>query len=106
MQIRKILKAAAAAITLTLGGMSAADAMPFHGHGGFGFRPEPVRVEVRRVVDHRVVFETMRARHIRYMGEPYFVRGHYVVRSFDHFGRVSFVEINPYTGQIIGFIRL
>jgi len=34
------------------------------------------------------------------------VRGHYVVRSYDRFGRVAFIEIDPYTGGVIGTIRL
>ena len=104
MKITTILKAAVAAVTLTLAGTAAADAAPFHGefgHGGFGYRHE-----IRRIVDHRVVFDMMRARHMRYIGEPYFVHDRYVVRSFDRFGHVSFVQIDPYTGQIIGFVRL
>ncbi|HEY4941666.1 MAG TPA: hypothetical protein VII56_09560 [Rhizomicrobium sp.] len=102
MNIKKILTAAGAATVLSLAGVSAADAAPFH--DGFGYHP--LRHEIRRVVDHRIVFDSMRARHMRYMGEPYFLRGHYVVRSFDRFGRVAFVEVDPYTGRIIGFIRL
>ena len=107
MQIKSILKAAVAAVTLSLAGTAAADAAPFHGgfgHGGFGYHP--MRHEIRRIVDHRVVFDMMRARHMRYFGEPFFVRDHYVVRSFDRFGRVAFVEVDPYTGAIIGFVRL
>ena len=60
----------------------------------------------RRVVDRRVVFATLRFNHIRHFGDPYFVRGHYVVRTFDRFGRVALVEINPYTGRLIGYVRL
>ncbi|MEJ0042674.1 MAG: hypothetical protein WDM81_10855 [Rhizomicrobium sp.] len=104
MSIKKILTAAAAAITLGLATAPAADAAPFRG----GFEHDRGRVERidRRIVEHRIVFNTLRARHIRYVGTPYFVRGHYVVRSFDRFGHVSFVEVNPYTGGFIGFIRL
>ena len=40
------------------------------------------------------------------VGDPYFYRGHYVVRSYNRFGHVVFVEINPYTGGFIGEIRL
>jgi hypothetical protein len=102
MKIKTILKAAVAAVTFTIGAVSAADAMPYHPH-----HMGPVeRHEIRRVVDHRIVFDTMRARHMRAFGNPYFVRGHYVVRSYDRFGRNAFVEINPYTGAVIGFIRL
>jgi hypothetical protein len=101
MQIKKILTAAAAAITLGLVA-APADAAPFRAPHDRG-RIE--RID-RRVVEHRVVFDTLRIHRIRYVGNPYFVRGHYVVRSFDRFGHVTFVEVNPYTGRFIGFIRL
>jgi hypothetical protein len=107
MSIKKFLTAAAAVTVLSLTGLSTAEAMPFHGgfgHDNFG-RVRVERIE-RRVVEHRVVFETLRFHHIRYVGNPYFVRGHYVVRSFDRFGRIAFVEVNPYTGAVIGVIRL
>ncbi|MEI9887057.1 MAG: hypothetical protein WDN08_11260 [Rhizomicrobium sp.] len=104
MSIKTILKAAVAAVALTLGGAAAADAAPFH--GGFGYHPAPARHDVRRVVDHRIVFRALQARHLRYVGNPYFYRDRYVVRSFDRFGRVAFVQINPYTGAVIGFVRL
>jgi len=97
MRIKKILTAAAAALTLGLAAAPAAQA------DVWVRRPA---TELRVVVDHRVVFDTLRFHRIRYVGTPYFVRGHYVVRSFDRFGRVSFVEINPYTGAYVGFIRL
>jgi hypothetical protein len=100
MQLKTFLMAAATAATLAVAGASAADAAPFH-----GYRHVPV-VERRVIVDHRVVFDTLRVHRIRYAGEPYFVRGHYVVKSFDRFGRTTFVEVNPYTGAFIGFVRL
>jgi hypothetical protein len=101
MQFKTFLTAAAAAITLGLAAAPAAQAdVWIHGaHRG------PI-MERRVVVDHRVVFDTLRFHHIRYAGMPYFVRGHYVVRSFDGFGRARFVEVNPYTGAFVGFIRL
>src|ERR1700749_3827771 len=101
MQIKKILTAAAAALTLGLIAAPAADAAPFH---GWHDRGRVERID-RRIVEHRVVFDTLLVHRIRYVGTPYFVRGHYVVRSFDRFGRVNFVEVNPYTGRLIGFIR-
>ena len=121
MNIKKILTAAAAATVLSVAGASAASADSWNDHGGYndnrGYdnadrnsyghdnRHRDWR-EHRRFADRRIVFETLREHHIRYSGEPYFVRGHYVVRSFDRFGRVSFIEINPYTGGLIGVIRL
>lgn len=64
------------------------------------------RHDHRRFADRDTIFRSLRYHRIHYVGDPYFVRGHYVVRSFDRFGRVSFIEINPYTGGVIGVIRL
>lgn len=121
MNIKKILTAAATATVLSVAGASAASADSWNDHGGYNdnrgfdngdryghdnrYGHRDWR-EHRRFADRRIVFETLRQHHIRYSGEPYFVRGHYVVRSFDRFGRVSFIEINPYTGGLIGVIRL
>lgn len=53
------------------------------------------------------VFVTLRGRgYDRFIGDPYFYQGRYVVRSYNRSGRVVFVEINPYTGGFIGEIRL
>lgn len=105
MSIKKILTAAAAALTLGLAA-NAAEAAPhgYHG-GGFGYHGPRHEREVLRVVDHRVVFNTLRMHRIRYVGNPYFSHGRYVVRSYDRFGRVVFVQVNPYTGKFIGFVR-
>ncbi len=105
MQIRKILTAAAAVLALGLAAAPAAQADVW-GHANHRGVERRANVDRRVVVDHRVVFNTLRAHRIRYTGTPYFARGHYVVRSFDRFGRASFVEVNPYTGAFIGFIRL
>lgn len=42
----------------------------------------------------------------RFDGDPYWFRGHFVVRTFDRWGRPVMVELNPYTGAFIGIIRL
>ena len=129
MNIKKILTAAAATTILTLTGMSTASAASYGGYGsadrhdlysdarGFDDRDgdrgwDRDRADNRfgwrhrHLVDRRIVFATLRFHHIRHFGDPYFVRGHYVVRTFDRFGRVAFVEINPYTGRLIGYVRL
>lgn len=41
----------------------------------------------------------------RFDGEPYWFRGHFVVKSFDRWGRPVIVELNPYTGEFIGVLR-
>ncbi|HWD29273.1 MAG TPA: hypothetical protein VG387_19025 [Rhizomicrobium sp.] len=104
MQRNKFLMAAATAAALITAGASAADAAPWNGyHRG---PATVVRTERRVIVDHRVVFDTLRVHRVRYVGTPYFVRGHYVVKSFDRFNKPVFVEMKPYTGAYIGFIRL
>lgn len=54
----------------------------------------------------RVFFELRRHNYVRFIGDPYFYHGRYVVRSYNRAGRVVFVEINPYTGGFIGEIVL
>jgi hypothetical protein len=124
MNIKKILTSAAAAAVLSIAGVSAASADSTYGGDGSRYdrdyrdngndngwhrgwdRHSDWRHEHRRFADRDTIFRSLRFHHIRYVGEPYFMRGHYVVRSFDRFGRVSFIEINPYTGGVIGVIRL
>jgi hypothetical protein len=117
MNLKKILTAAAAASVLSVAGMTAASADPYdHGRdygyhdGGFDRGHDGWRRggdgRHDRFADRDRITDALRYRHIRFSGDPFFVRGHYVVRSFDRFGRVVFVEVNPYTGGFIGFIRL
>jgi hypothetical protein len=115
MNIRKILTAAAAASIMSVAGIAAASADPYdHGrdyhdrdtsrdHDGWR-RGGDLRHD--RFANRDRIYESLRYRHIRFYGDPFFAHGHYVVRSFDRFGHVTFVEVNPYTGGFIGFIRL
>jgi hypothetical protein len=41
----------------------------------------------------------------RWDGAPYWYQGRYVVRTYDRYGRVVFVEMNPYTGGFVGVVR-
>jgi len=59
----------------------------------------------RPYVMHDRVIQVLRAHHYRFMADPIFIRGHYVVKSFNWRGRPVFVEINPYTGAFIGEFR-
>ena len=106
MNFKKILMAAAAATVLATGVAGTAQAAPMMSYGYHDHYRD--RHFDRRivVVDHRVVFDSLRLHRVRYFGNPYFVRGHYVVRSQDRFGRPAFVEVNPHTGAYIGVIRL
>ena len=71
-----------------------------------GYDHRSWRHEHRRFADRDTIFRSLRYHHIRYVGDPYWVRGHYVVRSYNGYGRVSFIEIDPYSGDVIGVIRL
>ncbi len=60
------------------------------------------RHDVRRIIDRDHVYATLRMHHYRWLGDPAFVRGHYVVKVAGRFGRPLFVEVDPYTGAFIG----
>lgn len=60
----------------------------------------------RKFAPHdRFFVELRRHNYMRFNGEPYWFQGHYVIRTFDRFGRPIIVELNPYTGEVIGVIR-
>jgi hypothetical protein len=65
------------------------------------------RQEYRRgYIGHDRVFFNLRRHHYnRFIGDPYWYDGRYVVRTYDRYGRVIFVEVNSYTGAFIGVIR-
>jgi hypothetical protein len=100
----KILLAAAALMATGLAAPANAAAWDHR----FDRHPHPVvRHEIHRHVVERVrIADTLRLRHYRVVGDPYFVRGHYVVRSFNRFGRTVLVEVNPFTGAFIGEFRI
>jgi hypothetical protein len=102
----KILLAAAALAITSL----SANAAPWdhRNDNRFDHRPGPVaRHEFHRPYVERVrIYDTLRFRHYRGVGDPYFVRGHYVVRTINRFGRTVFVEVNPYSGAFIGEFRI
>ncbi len=95
--IKTLLAAATMAVAMTGG----AEAAPWN-------HPQNhpvIRYEHRPLVMRERVFDTLRFHHYRAIGAPLFMHGHYVVRSFDRFGRTVFVEVNPYTGAFIGEFR-
>ncbi|MDE2182899.1 MAG: hypothetical protein KGJ78_07750 [Alphaproteobacteria bacterium] len=60
----------------------------------------------RHYVDRDRIFgELRRRRYRRFAGDPYWFQGRYVVRTYDRWGNVVFVEMDPYTGAFIGVIR-
>ena len=97
--IKTLLAAAAMAVAMAAGA-SSANAAPWDRHLD---RHMPMH---RNFVVRERVVETLRAHHYRFIADPVFIRGHYVARSFDRFGHVVFVEIDPYTGAFIGQFRV
>ncbi len=114
----KILLAAAALAVSSLA--STANAAPWDHRDGehrfedhradnrFDHRWGPaMRHEFHRPYVERVrIYDTLRFRHYRGIGDPYFVRGHYVVRTINPFGRIVFVEVDPYSGAFLGEFRI
>ena len=116
---KKTLMAAVAALTLT--GATGAMAMDrdhdgrgdrgwaeHHDHDGYrdARNNRYWKPGYRNYIARDRVFFTLRNRgYARFIGDPYFYHGRYVVRSYNRFGKVVFVEINPYTGGFIGEIR-
>ena len=98
----KTLLAAASLAVAMSAGAGAASAAPWDRHDDRAGRHEMRR----HLVDRDRVFETLRQHHYRGLGDPTFVRGHYVVKVSRHFGRPLFVEIDPYTGALIGEFRI
>ena len=98
----KIILAATLAVSSLAG---AANAAPWDRDD---HRPAPAaRHEFHRPYVERVrIYDTLRLRHYRGIGEPVFVHGHYVVRSINRFGRTVFVEVDPYSGAFIGELRI
>ena len=117
MLLKKTLMAAVAATVLGLTGSTGAMAMdrdhdgrPDRGwaehHDRDGYRDRYWRPGFHHYVAHDRIFLELRRHHYnRWIGDPYFYHGRYVVRSYDRAGRVVFVELNPYTGGFIGEIR-
>ena len=48
------------------------------------------------------ITEVVRARHIRFAGDPYLYNGRYIMRCYDKLGRLAYCEIDPYSGAFIG----
>lgn len=123
MRIKQLLLTAAAAAILTTTGAMARDQdrdhrpdhswserdRDFRGHDGdrsLHARDRYWRDGYRDYAHRDLFYRNLRAHHYnRWQGDPYWFNGRYVVRTYDRFGRVVFVEMNPYTGGFMGEIR-
>jgi hypothetical protein len=103
----KTLLAAASLAVLSAAGMGSAIAQPFDHHG---WRARAFdrheRIERRAFVDRIRLVQTLGFHRYRVIGEPYFVHDRYVVRTHDRFGRLVFVQVDPYSGAFIREVRL
>ena len=109
MRSTKTLLAAAALVLVTGVSAGAANAASWDHHPVPGMRHDmrDLRYDShRRIVNRDRVLATLRLHHLRGLGEPAFVRGHYVVRVVGRFGHPLLVEINPYTGALVGEFRI
>ena len=109
MSSMKTFLAAASLAVLSAAGLGSATAQPWDRYGDHHrdrgwVRHE--RFEHRAFVNRMRVADTLRFHRYRMIGDPYFVHGRYVVRSYDRFGRTVFVQVNPYSGAFVGEVRL
>ena len=107
MSSMKTFLAAASLAVLSAAGLSSASAQPWDRYGDHHrawVRHE--RFEHRTYVDRMRIAETLRFHRLRMIGEPYFVHGRYVVRTHDRFGRIIFVQVDPYSGAFVRVVRL
>ncbi len=97
----KHLLAAASLAAISVAGIGTASADPWdHGRHDRAFERHE-RFEHRAFVDRVRVFDTLRFHHYRMIGDPAFVHGRYVVRTYDRFGRIVFVQVDPYSGAFM-----
>lgn len=52
------------------------------------------------------ILATLQVHHYRLLSDPHFVRGHYVAKSINPFGRVVLAEIDPEDGAFLGEILM
>ena len=113
MLAKKFVLAAAALAALTAAGFGSASAQPRGDFRGPDFRDNgryeqrhDWRDNRRAFIPRHRVYDTLRMHRFVGLGNPYFMRGQYVVRSYDRFGRVVLVRIDPYTGRVLGVVRI
>jgi hypothetical protein len=97
---KKILTAAALAL-VSLAGTGVANADAWDRHDDRAMHRD-FRIEQHRAFIDRVrLTESLRLHRYRVIGDPYFVHGRYVVRTHDRFGRIVFVQVDPYSGAFV-----
>jgi hypothetical protein len=99
----KSVLAAASLAVLSAAGIGSAAAQPWdHGyHNGWRGYERHERFEQRAFVHRMRVAETLRFHRLRMIGEPMFIHGRYMVRAHDRFGRIVFIQVDPYSGAFM-----
>ncbi|MGA7714143.1 MAG: hypothetical protein WCA81_19785 [Rhizomicrobium sp.] len=60
----------------------------------------------RGYIDRDRIFDILRRHNYRrFVGDPYWFQGRYVVKTYDRWGNLVFVEVDPYSGDFIGVVR-
>jgi hypothetical protein len=116
----KTLLAAASLAILTAAGLGSASAAPWDRHEArvehrierHDNRMDRREARFDRRIEHRAfvnrirIADTLRFHNYRVIGDPYFVHDRYVVRTHDRFGRLVFVQVDPYSGAFVREVRL
>jgi Ni/Co efflux regulator RcnB len=104
--IKTLLAAATMAVAMAAGA-SSASAAPWDRHMDrqMDRRMDNHMTMHRPYVMHERAIQVLRDHRYRLVADPIFIRGHYVVKTFNRRGRTVFVEINPYTGAFLGEFR-
>jgi hypothetical protein len=102
----KTILAAASLAVLSAAGIGTAAAAPWDRHEDRHDWRGHERFEHRAFVDRVRLEQALRFHRYRVIGEPTFVHNRYVVRTHDRFGRIVFVQVDPYSGAFIGEVRL
>jgi hypothetical protein len=103
---KKTLLAAAALAALSAAGAGSASAAPYDHRDHRGYDRHPGATMHRHYVDRVRIERALRVNHYRMFGDPFFARGHYVVRTHDRFGHVVLVRVDPYSGAFLGEFRM
>jgi len=107
--MKKLLAAASLAVVSVIG-LGVASAAPWDQGRHYGWHDRDferhARFEHRAYADRIHIANALRFHHYRMIGDPVFVHGRYVVRTHDRFGRIVFVQVNPYSGRFMGEVFL
>ena len=101
----KTILAAASLAVISATGFGSAAAQPWGHWDHDGWRDRAwerhERFEHRAYMDRLRLAHALRFYNYRMIGDPIFVHGRYVVRTYDRFGRIVFIQVDPYSGAFI-----